>query len=219
MEQEKRSEETRAAIETVCLKLFARQGIQATSLDEIARRAGISKGAIYWHYENKETLVLAVLGRVKAAWLTIVPTGIATCEVPEERLRQLFRNYTVLLTKHPDLSLFFQRIRLEVKVPYAPLIGRFFAESAAFVSEVIEYGVQRRAFHPPRDITVLSYHLISALAGAHAQWLSDRSLSLPALVDEVEYGVLLRLGVVKLPSGRGASPAARSRTVVSAPQT
>jgi len=198
MEQEQRSAETRESIETVCLKLFAKQGVLETSLDEIAQKAGISKGAIYWHYQSKEVLVQAVLLRAKLAWQDIIPLGIDQTKIAEERLRLLFRNYLVLLTKHHDLSLFFQRIRLETKAPFAASVGKFFSESAAFVGEVIAYGVSTKAFTAPKDLHLLSYHIISSLAGAHAQWLSDHDLNLPGLVEEIEEGVRLRLGVPPL---------------------
>ncbi len=47
-------------------KVFARQGLHATSLDQVAREAGITKGTIYLYYRSKEDLFLATL-RAKSA--------------------------------------------------------------------------------------------------------------------------------------------------------
>jgi AcrR family transcriptional regulator len=195
MEQEQRSTETREAIETVSVKLFAKRGILATSLEEVARHAGISKGAIYWHYDSKEDLLLAVLARVRSAWRTIVLVGIEQAANPKDQLRIFFRNYLSLMTEHAELSLFFLRIRLETSPSIAPIVSKFLSESAALIIGIIENGVKLHAFTRPKDIHVLSYHIISALAGAHAQCLIDKSLNLKALVAEVEYGVHLRLGI------------------------
>jgi AcrR family transcriptional regulator len=41
--------------------VFVRRGYRDASVDEIARRAGFSKGAVYWHFEGKEELFLALL--------------------------------------------------------------------------------------------------------------------------------------------------------------
>src|SRR5258708_2193738 len=57
---------TRRAILDACLKLFARHGFSTTSIDDIASAAGITKGAVYWHFENKEELFQAILEEIRA---------------------------------------------------------------------------------------------------------------------------------------------------------
>lgn len=42
-------------------EVFAERGLREASVDEIARRAGFSKGAVYWHFESKDGLFLALL--------------------------------------------------------------------------------------------------------------------------------------------------------------
>jgi len=54
------AEQTRLQIMSVALELFARQGIAATSLTGIARAAGVTRGAIYWHFKNKWDLFDAI---------------------------------------------------------------------------------------------------------------------------------------------------------------
>lgn len=36
--------------------LFLEKGFAATSLEDIARHAGVTRGAVYWHFENKQAL-------------------------------------------------------------------------------------------------------------------------------------------------------------------
>jgi AcrR family transcriptional regulator len=45
------------------LSLFVEKGFAATRTDEVARRAGVSKGTLYLYYPSKEELFKAVLGR------------------------------------------------------------------------------------------------------------------------------------------------------------
>ncbi|KNC91616.1 multidrug efflux transporter transcriptional repressor AcrR [Trabulsiella odontotermitis] len=45
--------ETRQHILDVALRLFSQQGVSSTSLAEIAKAAGVTRGAIYWHFKNK----------------------------------------------------------------------------------------------------------------------------------------------------------------------
>lgn len=44
--------------------VFQRRGVSATSLQEIAQAAGLTRGAIYWHFQNKADVFDAMLQRV-----------------------------------------------------------------------------------------------------------------------------------------------------------
>ncbi len=57
---------TRAALITSARGLFADQGFQATSIDDIARAARVTKGAIYHHFTNKEDLFRCVYLELEA---------------------------------------------------------------------------------------------------------------------------------------------------------
>lgn len=47
---------TRQHILDVALRLFSQQGVSSTSLAEIAKAAGVTRGAIYWHFKGKSDL-------------------------------------------------------------------------------------------------------------------------------------------------------------------
>jgi AcrR family transcriptional regulator len=57
----RRKEARPAEIAAAALEVFAEKGFAAARLDEIARRAGISKGALYLYYETKEDIFHAVV--------------------------------------------------------------------------------------------------------------------------------------------------------------
>lgn len=52
---------TRERILSAAMGVFAQKGWQKTSLDEVASAAGMTKGAIYWHFRNKNDLFFALL--------------------------------------------------------------------------------------------------------------------------------------------------------------
>jgi len=53
--------QTRAALLTAASKLFARRGYHATTIDEVARRAGFTRGAFYANFQDKGDLFLTIL--------------------------------------------------------------------------------------------------------------------------------------------------------------
>src|SRR5580704_19236689 len=56
-----RTEETQARILDAAQAVFSEQGFEKTQLEEVAARAGYTRGAIYAHYASKEDLFLALM--------------------------------------------------------------------------------------------------------------------------------------------------------------
>ncbi|PWC15056.1 DNA-binding transcriptional repressor AcrR [Brenneria roseae subsp. americana] len=50
------AQETRRQIIDAALRVFSEHGVSATSLADIAAAAGVTRGAIYWHFKNKAEL-------------------------------------------------------------------------------------------------------------------------------------------------------------------
>lgn len=63
--QVERSATTRAALVRAARELFADQGFAATSRDQIAARAGVTRGALYHHFESKTAVAAAVVSELE----------------------------------------------------------------------------------------------------------------------------------------------------------
>ena len=75
---------------SAALEVFAERGFAAARIDEVARRAGVSKGAVYLYFETKEELFGAVVTQSIAPNLDLL-TGLAVSEVPfEPTVRAMF---------------------------------------------------------------------------------------------------------------------------------
>lgn len=59
------TEKTRIAILASAEHLFLDKGVAHTSLDQIARDAGVTRGAVYWHFQNKAHLFHEMLNQVR----------------------------------------------------------------------------------------------------------------------------------------------------------
>ena len=58
------AQETRNRILDAAEHLFGEHGVSRTSLEDIAQAAGVTRGAIYWHFKDKRDLVAAMVDRV-----------------------------------------------------------------------------------------------------------------------------------------------------------
>ena len=67
MNQEERSQRSQAQILDAALDLFSHQGYRATSIRDIAERAGVSTGNVYHHFKDKDAIFRALLDQYWAA--------------------------------------------------------------------------------------------------------------------------------------------------------
>jgi AcrR family transcriptional regulator len=74
------------------LEVFARNGYRNTTLEEIGEAAGVTKGAIYHYFANKESLLLAVIEHYQGLTFARAEEGIRNRRVPAStRIRLLIR--------------------------------------------------------------------------------------------------------------------------------
>jgi AcrR family transcriptional regulator len=100
-----RRAQTRERLLNAAAKAIAEKGLHATTLDEIAARAGLTKGAIYDNFESKDELFLALVARQ--------PVGP---EWPSERhgaVKQRLRHLAKLVIEENDATRNFAPIRAE----------------------------------------------------------------------------------------------------------
>lgn len=71
-EQRKRrttGEESRQRILDAAVEIAAARGYEGTSISEVSKRSGLPASSIYWHFEDKDALIAAVIDRSFEQWL------------------------------------------------------------------------------------------------------------------------------------------------------
>ncbi|MGH3878740.1 MAG: TetR/AcrR family transcriptional regulator [Actinophytocola sp.] len=76
-------------------------GYQKASLAEIARRAGITKGAIFYHFANRDELIEAVFTHVLTAGTELIMSRIRLAETPRAQLRAYVEAFVESLHINP----------------------------------------------------------------------------------------------------------------------
>ena len=77
--------DTKEAILTTALQLFAGNGYEAVSVSEIAGALGMTKGALYKHYKNKQDIFDHILIRMEQR----DAEQAGNCEMPEGTLEEM----------------------------------------------------------------------------------------------------------------------------------
>jgi AcrR family transcriptional regulator len=87
---QRRAEDRPREICSAALEVFAEKGFAAAKLDEIARRAGVSKGTLYLYFEDKEQLFRAVVRDTIAPNVETLRTALIQTGLPFAELIRLF---------------------------------------------------------------------------------------------------------------------------------
>ena len=114
--QEQRSEETRNRILEAAESCFAQFGYDGTSVAQICDAAGVSKGALYHHYETKQEIFLELLGR----WLQTMDSrledmGADIEDVPGKLLSMSSIIGTVLAVPRDQLLIYMEFVNKAVR--------------------------------------------------------------------------------------------------------
>jgi AcrR family transcriptional regulator len=82
-----RAERERQMI-TVAEEIFAQRGFQASSMDDIADRVGVSKPMLYEYFGSKEGLLVACIRQARAELLALTLASVEGVDSAEEALRR-----------------------------------------------------------------------------------------------------------------------------------
>ena len=87
---QRRAEDRPGEICTAALEVFSEKGFAAAKLDEIARRAGVSKGTLYLYFKDKEDLFRAVVRDTVAPNIDIVRAMVEGAALPFADIIRMF---------------------------------------------------------------------------------------------------------------------------------
>ena len=148
-------------------KLFSTFGLRKTNVEELARAAGISKGAFYGFYESKEALFMDVVEQVE---VRVRQQVLAAIELPgpspRARLFAVLKKAFALFEATPilrfytigDYELLFRRVPAEKLQEHLTSDKAFFAE---LITHCRNAGIPIKV--PPEQFVGLLYPLVEAV--------------------------------------------------------
>jgi TetR/AcrR family acrAB operon transcriptional repressor len=185
---------TREELLAQALALFATRGVSNTSLDDVAAAAGVTKGAIYWHFRNKDELFQAILDRIRSRWHDRVLAPVTKASHPRVRLERLFDGYAQLFDETPEICLFLQRTLLDRQNRRCfERVAEVFERTTAFIERILDDGKRDGCFHKSLDSKTTAGAIIGSLSGASQQCIASKRVKLRAAIDEVRAMALARV--------------------------
>ena len=83
--------------------LFAARGFAATTIKQIARRAGVNSALLYYYFTDKDTLYREMLQRLIRQMISSGMSELDRAQGPEQRLAAFVKRQARFLVEHPNL--------------------------------------------------------------------------------------------------------------------
>lgn len=134
---------------TVALRQIVESGFHATTVRTIARDVGVTVPALYYHFENKQAMLVALLDHAMDIVTSHVANALADAgDDPAERLSVVVEAIVLYMANHPDLAFLDSERRALTTENLAHYAHRRDAVEQA-VREVIAAGTADGAFTTP----------------------------------------------------------------------
>lgn len=167
--------ESRQELLAIAVDCFARHGYQGTTIDMIATAAGVTKGALYYHFRDKEKLLFeAVRDRVEDFERRVV-AGVTPIEDPVRAVRHIADTCLFVATRNNHrrflLTLMVEAIDSypDLAVQFREMMQRF----RAYVARIVRVGQERQIFRFDVEHRVAAEVFIGGIMGAEIQFYQD----------------------------------------------
>jgi len=170
------AQETRHQIIDAAERVFHAQGVARTSLQQVAAEAGLTRGAIYWHFKDKAALFAAMMDRA------VLPCEAAMAQVreapPASALNALIEMAMIpirslacdaQLTRVFSISMHYTEYTEEL----APAQRRYqnaVSEFVAMTEDTMQQAAQAGQLRQGLDLHTLAMGLFALVDGLMRQW-------------------------------------------------
>ena len=185
-------EERPRQILDAALTVFAERGLAAARLDDIAKRAGLSKGTIYLYFPNKEALFREVIRHSVIAFIERGEARVGALGDPLRALDAWMEGYWAWL-RSPVFPAMHRLVTSEFHS--FPDIAAFYAKEVIERAHRLVCGMLERAMDHGqlrRMDPLVGARMLSALFVTHALWYHQRTVikSIAHIPDDVIFGQL-----------------------------
>ncbi len=151
----------------VALSLFAEHGYAATTMDDIAESAGVTKPLVYQHFESKRALYLELMDVVSRELVTRIVEATATASGPRQQVELGFAAYFELMTDNePAFRLLYGRDAPD-DFELGAALRRVEETIAEAIDPLIDAGLD------PEHRLLLAHAVVGMAEGASRHWLDS----------------------------------------------
>lgn len=187
-------DEKRAAILAGALECFVSKGFQATTIDDIVKHLGISKGGLYGYFSSKEDMYIQMANKRMDEMVKTFGAKFKDLPRATDRIQFLFSRIRIQplqelrkwMSFHMEFMLFASRHPELIE-----LHNRYMNKAITLIEELIQDGKQSGEFRDDLDAASASYLFWSLRDGLAFHYLLDgQEQRYAEMVDDMEVMVL-----------------------------
>ncbi|MFE7135305.1 TetR/AcrR family transcriptional regulator [Streptomyces sp. NPDC057638] len=174
---------TRAKLYEAAVTLIAEQGFSATTVDEIAERAGVAKGTVYYNFKSKtelfEELLRYGVGLLTASLQSAADETAARGGTKVEALDAMIRAGLVFIDRYPAFTQLYVAELWRTNRAWQATLLVVRQQAVAVVETVLREAVDNGELSPDIDIPLSAAALVGMVLVAALDWQSfqrERSL-------------------------------------------
>lgn len=184
--------ETRQGIIDASVRVFARQGVAKASLTDIASEAGVTRGAIYWHFANKADLLNSLWENVLEFYAPLTEASENVDEPdPLGKLQELYNSFFVAMEEDPLQQQLFRILFEDGDRSKDTEVIRQRHQQLRLIrynglQVVLANAIRRGQIPPSFDVRLGTVIIFSMIHGLIANWVMN-----PEFVDIKKHGSLV----------------------------
>jgi TetR/AcrR family acrAB operon transcriptional repressor len=169
---------TRELLLNTALTVFGSKGYATTTLDDIARAAGVTRGAIYWHFGGKDELYNTLVRERFARASTVFESIFSQGGSPLEMLRQFMIRFLEYLEDDPAYRAVLELTIFKTEVGPDLAGGMQEKQQAnqamiASIERLLHEAISAGEVKPDTDVTTAALAIMGFLSGITTLWLQN----------------------------------------------
>ena len=172
------SKETSNRILTQAMGIFLEKGYHGTSIDDITRAAGVTKGALYWHFRSKEDLLKKIVENFERRFLDGLIQAVKDVQGDiRGKIEKYFRYNAAFSYYNRELCVSFTTLAAELVGAHhgtEPEFKRIYKKYQKFLSTLILRGKKEKMFKKEIDADLAALIIIAFHDGILIRWFMNR---------------------------------------------
>lgn len=182
--KQERAGRTRRQLLDAAAKAFAAKGFPAVTLQDIADLAEVTKGAVYFHFTNKEAVAVAVTEEFYTQLPAIAESVTARQLPPLDAVAELLLQTAVALRDNPMMQAG-ARLQIERNLVDADMPTPF-SGFTQLITELLAQAQEEGMVRPTTDIASMARVIVAAFFGSqHISWVQHNREDLTDRVQEI----------------------------------
>ncbi len=172
------SQETANRILNQAMRIFLEKGYHGTSIDDITQAAGLTKGALYWHFKSKEDLLKKLIRKYEKSFLDNLIHAVTEVKGrASDKFEKYVRFNSAFAYYNRELCVSFTTLAAELVGAHhgiEPEIRRVYRKYQNFLSKLILQGKKEKSFRKEINAVLAALIVIAFHDGILLQWSMNR---------------------------------------------